>query len=84
VKDVAIQMVRRTVIAEVEAKDIEASLEQVAAERKNIEGIRVAFPAVEQHYQRTLRLLLGYWVRRMQSHQSHTIATVQDVLLGTT
>ena len=48
-KQLAIEVMRRAVIAQVEAHDLEACDEQGLRQRQHVRGVGAAFPAMQQH-----------------------------------
>jgi hypothetical protein len=59
VEQLAVQVMSRTVIAQVEAHDFESSGEQAARECQLVGRVRAAFPPVQQHDQLAARIATG-------------------------
>jgi hypothetical protein len=76
-----VQVMARAVIAEVEAQHVEALVEEELPEGQDVEGLRAAFPAMEQHGEalrcRSARSLLD----RVMRQQSHPVAAVEHQVL---
>src|ERR1700761_1444694 len=77
VEQIAIQMMSFTVIAKIEAHDLEAPLEQLLGDRKNVERVRASLPTMQNDHGPAVadRRL------RHKGLQAHAVATVEQHLL---
>ena len=48
-KQLAVEMVRIAVIAQIQPHYLETTVEKLLAERKNVEGVGATFPTVKEH-----------------------------------
>ena len=76
VEQLAVQVMARAVIAQVQAEHREAVREQVCARRQQVRRVRGAVPAVDQDREAAFRA----WMRRIHSVQANAVAAVEDLL----
>ena len=77
-EQLAIEVMRGAVIAQVEAHDFEALLEQGLRHRQHIRGIGAAFPAVQQHREPFAGFTPAPCRAGMKALQRHAIAAFEQ------
>ena len=82
VEQLAVQVVRVAVVAQVQAHHVIAVVEQPLPERQDVERVRAALPAVQQHGERaaTARHGSAGGRRRMEGLQRDAVAAVEQQL----
>ncbi len=76
VEQLAVEVVRGAMIAQIQTNDVEASLEQLLCKRQDIEGLGAALPAMQQNDGCARPVL---WTR-MKALQTYAVAAVQKHL----
>ena len=73
-----IQVVAFAVVAQVEAHDVEAVVEQPLSERQDVERLGTPFPAVQKHGETLRRRSADVLLRRVVREQPHALAAVEQ------
>ena len=81
-EQLAVQMVRGAVIAQIEAHDLEARCEQGLRQRQHVGGVGAALPAVQQHGEALARLAAALRGTRVECLQRHAVAAVEQQLVA--
>src|SRR5690606_25751786 len=82
--NVFVQMMSRAVIAEVEPEYVAAELEQVCAQREDVQRLGAALPAMQQNDQIAGCGLTSGALARIVSEQAHAVAAIDDLFLRAT
>jgi len=75
-EDSGIEVVTVAVIAQIEARDVVAGIEEFLSEREQVHRVCAAFPAVQQHGEAVGRQPSRIRLRCDQREQAHTVAAI--------
>ena len=79
-EDVFVEMMRWTVVAEVETEDVAAAFEQMTAERQHIQRVGAAFPAVQQHHEILCRRMTCGLAARVVTEEPYAFAAIENLI----